>query len=697
MKQTYLYGAMALGLLFTSCSSDDDFVINEERPLDADQTYYVSLRISGDATETRASNDNGAPSLNNPDGSLDFADGSNVENQVNAAYFVFYDEEGNVVGDVVPVDLPEPTETPANGTVERAYKEVVSVVVRKGEKKPSQVICYINPIQSGSLNVNLNTIQTVSRTNFDSGSGDNRYFAMSNSVYYPDGEASGSLPQVAVAIPGNQLYDSESKAQEALDADNCVTIYVERYATKLKFKAVKPEDYKTAMRVYNNGATTYNVVPVTLEFTPQYWAVNAQAKRNYVIKSFRQESSDGVLLGSNYSYDNLNQVINVNNVNNPFGATNLLNQTNNWDWNNPDLNRSYWGMSPAYFTAEYPEVSSDLMGDDAIEVNQDYISYDDLVNKSAGFAANVTTDQYFRETTVGSKALHGANPAAAVASVIYVGQYNINVNGNDAPAGSGFYTYLSGNVDGIDEDRPYVYFENNQDGSSKVVGGETMLKRFLAQAGCFYKEVTNENNEVSYERLTIANSDDLATLINALKVSEISDEVKTAYDGDTNTKLKLQANARTLQFKGLSSATGIYVLTGNGYNKVVGDNVTPGNGEITLTQANLAIMRQVGYSYYYTTGHAYFNIPVKHLGWYRKGNEQKNSDKIDWNKVRVGDFGMVRNHSYSIDVTSITGLASGIGGDNVPIVPPATTEDCFIAYSVRILKWAVVPTQNVKL
>ncbi|MDE5800479.1 MAG: Mfa1 fimbrilin C-terminal domain-containing protein, partial [Paramuribaculum sp.] len=99
----------------------------------------------------------------------------------------------------------------------------------------------------------------------------------------------------------------------------------------------------------------------------------------------------------------------------------------------------------------------------------------------------------------------------------------------------------------------------------------------------------------------------------------------------------------------------------------------------------------------YTTGHAYYSIPVKHFGWYRAGNEQKNAAKIDWNQVRVGDFGMVRNHSYQVNVTEILGLASGIGDDDNPIVPPANTEDYYMAYSVNILKWAVVPVQNVTL
>ncbi|MDE5849343.1 MAG: fimbria major subunit, partial [Muribaculaceae bacterium] len=92
-----------------------------------------------------------------------------------------------------------------------------------------------------------------------------------------------------------------------------------------------------------------------------------------------------------------------------------------------------------------------------------------------------------------------------------------------------------------------------------------------------------------------------------------------------------------------------------------------------------------------------FNIPVKHFGWYRKGNTNKDDAAIDWNAVRVGDFGMVRNHSYSVEVGKIVGLASGIGGDDVELVPPSFSQDYYMSYTVHILKWAVVPTQKVDL
>ena len=727
MKIKFLFAGLLALTMFASCS--DDSVLkdsNDNSVMETDKTFYVSMKILGD-TQTRAANSDGMP-----DAGTDFEDGTpNSENMINNAYFVFYDDAGNVVGDIVPVELDDShlnNTITDNSTIERAYKSVVPVSIKKGEKKPAQVICYINPISPSSLQNPLNVIQTISRTaTWSTIGGDaTKYFAMSNSVYYPRAEGATTglapndgLPQIAVPIPDTYLYTSEKAAEDALGSDNTLNIYVERYATKLSFKSVNPTNYVTATRKYHldsdNPTSVSNTTTklVTLTFVPQYWAVNAESNRSYVIKSFREDSDLGETLADNFKFGKLNRYINPNiyvDSNNSWDYSESgteLNAINRWAWNNPDLHRSFWGMSPAYFTQEYPEVSSDLKN---ITVNQKYISYNELATEgnNIGFSATETAPQYFRETTVGYRALNSRNPNAAVASVIYVGQYKLNLDDTDLPDGTSFYTYLSGNVpsEEVTEDRPYIYFNTKSGVSgveSDVKEGESMLLRFFAQTTILYRKSATDEEKAAgeYTRLTIAKESDIKMMVNALKVSEISDKVKENYDGNTNTKLKLQNNARSLQFTSALDADGIYIVTGGGYMQIVSDD-TPAeifneNTQIRLTDANVVLMRQVGLSFYYKTGHAYYSIPIKHFGWYRNGNEQKNSDKIDWNRVRVGDFGMVRNHSYQINVTEILGLASGIGDDDNPIVPPANTENYFMAYSVNILKWAVVPEQNVKL
>ncbi len=724
MRDKFIFtGLLAIATL-VSCSDNLVPESPDNQIMEADKTYYVSMSILGDGESSRAAGDNGTP-----EPGTDFEDGTSAsENLINNAYFVFYDEDGNVVGDIVPVELDEShldENITDDSTIERSYKSVVPVSVKKGEKKPAQVICYINPISPSTLQNPLNVIQTISRTATWStiGGSSTKYFAMSNSVYYPRSEGSTSglapneaMPQIAVAIPDTYLYTTEKAAEDALGSNNTLNIYVERYATKLSFKAVDPTEYVTATRVYDleseNPTAVSNTTTklVTLRFEPQYWAVNAESNRSYVIKSFRQESELGEVLAHNYNFGNLNSRINpatylesINSWDYSDGAS-VLSAGNRWAWNNPDLHRSFWGMSPAYFTQEYPEVSSDLKN---LSVNQKYISYNELKTpgNNIGFAATEKTPQYFRETTVGYRALNSKNPNAAVASVIYVGQYKLNLDGVDLKEGTSFYTYLSGNVPsaGVSEDRPYIYFNTSSGLNSEIPGGESMLLRFFAQSTILYRKSQTDEEKAAgeYTRLTIAKKSDRDMMLDALAVSEISDKVKQNYDGNTTTTLKLQNNARSLQFTSAEDASGIYIVTGGGYMEIVADD-TPAasfdeNTQIRLTDANVTLMRQVGLSYYYTTGHAYYSIPVKHFGWYRQGNDQKNSAKIDWNRVRVGDFGMVRNHSYKINVTEIIGLASGIGDDDNPIVPPANTEDYYLAYTVNILKWAVVPEQHVKL
>lgn len=295
-------------------------------------------------------------------------------------------------------------------------------------------------------------------------------------------------------------------------------------------------------------------------------------------------------------------------------------------------------------------------------------------------------------------------------SVIYVGQYTLTVNNQPVTAGTPFYTYRTGNVNVNEETvvRPYVYFNNkNNSLDSSVDGGGSLLKRMLILCSTLYKavEVTEGEGDdaitkTEYVALSPFVAEDATLLANWLTVSEITPAVKEAYNPTSETPLKIQANARTLQFKAVPGASAnIYVLNNNGYQKVVSDDaeIAQDAEEIHFTDANVALMRNVGVAYYYNLGHAYFNIPVKHLGWYRKGNTQKDAATINWDIVKVGDFGMVRNHSYEVEVNKIIGLAEGIGGDDVEIVPPSASTTYHMAYTVNILRWALVPKQSVDL
>lgn len=688
MKKRFYYGAMATGLVFTACSSEALNEPDNNRPADADQTLYVKMAIHGDDLNgTRAAGDNGSPEAEG-----DFEQGTGNESKINNAYFVFYDVVGKQVGEIVQIKLDNAVTENTGATVETYYESVVPVSIRKGELDPAQVVCYINPISPANLQSSLSDIETVTRTMAVSGTAE-PLFPMSNSVYYTspaDGTiADGTKPQIAVPVDKAQLYESK---EDALGAEaKAIDVYVERYASKLKFTSKDAEAYTTHTTV--NGAE----VPVSLSFVAEKWALNAESNETYVVKSFRQPSAEGVILPDDYTYGELNTAINRLTIPEEDPNTSLADNLQ-WKWNNAEYHRSFWGISPAYFTATYPEVAGDVK---AIPLNQKYYTYKEVA--ADGFAATDENAHYFKETTVGLRALRSKNPAAAMPSVILVGKYTLSVNGTAVEGNPDFYTYLKGS-----DGKPLVYFAANAGSvDSKVAGGESMLKRFIDQVTVLYKYVDGK-----YVRLNPTEDADLAMMVGALEVKRPADAVLVipptlGVEDSKEEVMKLPARQQTLQFNSINNTTGIFIANGNGYKEIVADDATPTGTQITLTAANRVLMQQVGFANFYNTGMAYFNIPVKHYGWYRAGNTQKeitegettkpNTTTIDWGKVRVGDFGMVRNHSYSININSITGLATGIAGVEDPIVPPAETKDYYVAYKVRILKWAVVPVQNVDL
>lgn len=701
MKKRFYYGAMATGLLFAACSSDNLSEPSKDNgPAEADKTIYVKMNIHGDMADGTRAGNTGDPE----DNGTDFEVGTG-ESEVKNAYFVFYDANGNQVGDIVQINLGTPYTENAGATVEKYYKNVVAVSIKKGELDPAQVICYINPITPAELQQSLSTIQTVTREKiFTTVDGTpavgtdgeegykpavpaKTYFPMSNSVYYSG--ISATKPEIAVAVSSDALYDSKEKAEA--DGAEAIDVYVERYASKLSFQVAQDATntaYTTATAEVGGTET-----PVTLTWTPSKWALNGEAKETYVVKSYREPSNAGTILPDNFTYSAANTALNG-----------TLGDTQAWKWNNPAFHRSYWACSPAYFTAKYPEVAADV---EDYTLNQKYYKYSEVI--ANGHTAGAAS-QYFHETTVGSSALAttNSNPQAAMPSVIFVGSYSVAVNGTAAPANTSFYTYISGS-----NGKPLVFFENiDGKADSKVTGGVSMLKRFFQQTTVLFKNTnegkTDEKGNAlpkNYVALDPSNATDLATMVAALGISYPTDEVLAA-TGTVEEVMKVPARQRTLQFKKDANLNGIYIANGNGYVAIVADETeTVPADAIKLTVANRILMQQVGFANFYNNGHSYYNIPVKHYGWYRPGNANREVkdgvtvDKatIDWSKVMVGDFGMVRNHSYKINVTSISGLATGIGGDNDPIVPPADTKDYYVAYKVRILKWAVVPQQNVDL
>lgn len=674
MKKSYLLYAMGATLAFSACSSEENMPDNNG-VLEEGKSFYVNVAITTDNEMGTRANSEGYNGTGNPD----FEKGETAESVVNNVYFVFYDANGVVVGEpvFVPVSDMDVTADADGVNVLRSYTSIVKVDVNRGEGKPAQVMCYINPVSTAELANSIQNVETVARDKFQDNDGG---FSMSNSVYY-NGASEASTLVRAVEISGGKLFESEQAAKDAIaeaakedengdDTAARVVIYVERYASKVKMQFAE-EDVVTPYVPANSA--------VTLTFVPEKWDVNATDKQTFVTKAFRSNAGLGSPAGADMTFGQ---------VNTELGRT-------DWTWNSVINNRSYWGFSPAYYSTTYPGIAYDVIQNED-NFKQNYLSFDDIVADGLT-PSNTTTYRYTTESTVSKAGLGSSNPAAAIASAVLVGHYQVRLNNVLVQNADGtdltFYS-MGANSDG----KANVYFgaslNTTEAGSviaSEVTGAPTMIEAFADKETILLVGHT-VNGTTTYEPLTKAN---LVHVFNALTIARPSEAVYG--------KLGEHSASRTvtLQINDLSRVDvgySIAINVGEGAQTIyTGEETAVPAGQVALVDANAALARAAGWANRYNEGRAFFNMPIRHLGWYAGTNPNADATTIDYSKVRVGDFGLVRNHVYNLNINSITGLGTGVSEPDEPIVPPVETKDYFVAYSLRILNWAIVPVQDIDL
>lgn len=708
-KLISIFTVAMLTLSMASCKEEKEEFVVEESTYDKDQTCYVSVAIYSDAPISRV----GAP-MSRAEGDVTntgaqnptFEYGEEDESKIYDLWFVAYDKDGAVVGKPVNPPLGE-IETSTTDNVGLIAKAVVPISVTKGSNPITQIICYANPIQIQALDRPISVVETEMRTLYRKSittkeNDSKQAFAMANSVFYPT-HVDEQLPQVAVPLLNastgyKAIFNTEEEALAALENDNVknvAQIFIERSASKVK--VYRTDDFN--ITDYTSAATpteATNPIPsFEMTFSPSKWDVNCRGKEGFVLKCFRNSDAIGNIGGSNSNYQAVVKAL----------GNNVL---ANWIWNqgidedDPNYgHRSFWGCSPAYYSVEYPEVVSDIMDMDSekptIAKNDgkyklEYLRYSEVESAGNDFptanGVGNANHNYYLETTVGNVGFESKNPNASIPSVIITGTYKLKVNGggtnNAIPANTTFYAYSQVGID-----KPYIFFDNKP-GSIEVADGMPSGCRSLLDYLGHHKQQTiffvkgKDSKPLTEEQI--------ATYF---EVKRPTKEV-LALLSDTDGEYKLAARKFTIQLTEAAKTAAAdndgyklcYIKAGSGYVEISGTNIN---------DANALLGKDAGFADIYSNGKAYFNIPIHHYGWQRTGNENKASvNGIDWTKVQTGDFGIVRNHVYSIGISAIKGLGTGVNFD-YPIIPPADESKQYIAYKLRVLNWAVVPVQEVEL
>lgn len=679
----------------TSCSKDE---IDLAKPLEKDTSFFANIQITGSEAMTRALGDY----TYNPEEDPNFDPGNANENKINTIYLIFYDKNGDrvsttqVMSDNNNMKAGEDFDENGNPIV---YKGVVQIDVKHGSLMPSYVMAFINPITSSNFEINPDfaTLESLQRTTRSRIIDDNGFFAMSKSVYYGTNRVTGGTNEKIVATPlinieeagegkPQQLFNTKESAQAAVDSesgDGVVNIFVERYAAKVNFTLAN----EAKAPIFDK------ITGVKLQFIPEYWAVNAYESNTYVTKSFRYINSDEATGSTDYidlTFQNLNTALGSDNP-----------EVMPWFWNSSARHRCYWAQTPAYYAESYPRVADDITDKIGYAAAGGYAlgyySYNEMVYNStdpnfpeiARKSRDMSKDDapiYARENTVAGSSLKAAaadvfaSPRAAIASIVMVGHYKLN----DKELDDKSYFYVMGNAT-----NGYLFFENT----------DAMLSYFVKTTVPFALDKNGASTFFDYGKSEFRNDD----YKNYFVIEHPKYDVRYGgFEENLEKSLVIDSRFVTIQLnpeKFNTDESGIYALIDGEY--------------VEVTSANFNIVNQqmlyaAGTAQGFQGGKAYFNIPIKHLGFYRKGNKNYIEDGViknknatdkdfDWSAVQSGDFGLVRNHVYSIVVDKIEGLGNGIPNPDDPIVPPTDPEEYFIGARIMVLNWAVVPTQNVTL
>lgn len=720
MKKVYSLGLAAIFTAAMVSCNNDELLTEQNTVLDKDMSFFVNIDISNVSESTpnafvKTREGGGLGKYENgwnPDDepNYDKGDDTKNENTVKTIFLIFYDNEGKRVytTQVSKDNNSGFVDTGLPASQNSLYKGIVQVDVKHGSKKPSYVMCFINPITSQSFEMNpeFETLQSLQATTRPRIIDDNGYFAMSKSVYFGANRSKAGYnpawdndPEhfekiVATPIPDGKLFATPELAKDAVDKDNedVINIYVERYAAKVNFSIQDNANMKWDL-VKGSGEDGEDG-KIEIEFVPEYWAVNAYESDTYICKSFLSPD-----MTTDLSYKAMNGAL---------SESSSEGTAMPWFWNNPTAHRCYWAQTPAYYKKAYPRVADDILDQEVSGDNADfalgYYSYDDLV-------ANAKTKQsiirkarnispaysgsdkgwpiYARENTVSGEALRNAatdpmaSAKAAVASVVLVGHYKINgvdMSEKVYSDGTPKTFYVMGNkVNG------YTYFED----------AEKLMPYLVNTTVHFAKDSKGEETFFNYGIEGYEFTDNNYEKYFVIKHPDYN---VRKYSLGTTDALVIDSRFVTIQLdkeKVLAEgASPLYAYIGGVYTVVTEENID---------MINQQMLYQAGTVQGFQGGKAYFTIPIQHLGYYRSSNTNYSAGKtandkdFDWTVVRSGDFGLVRNHTYSINVTEIQGLGNGIPDPSTPIVPPTDPEEYYIGARLIVLNWAIVPEQNVKL
>ncbi len=656
MKKTILFVGFAALALLAGCTKDVMKVNNETKTFVGDQAYVVVKISDVGSTSTKAT-------------SPGYQYGSSDEYAINDVSFYFYgddgvfvaeadangggdfahegstDENGNFVdadGNIIAnagedyVEYDKYTVITLQGLASKSYPTWVVTVINKptGFTHPNSLEDFATELAGGIKVGDYYTMATSSYVDTDNGYSDAYWFAT------PVVEENFSLE--ALSNTSDYPYYQDADGNDVVP----INIYVERLASKVTLNTSLTSAGADGTYIYQiSNEYGGEADPQTYYVKINGWTLNATAKDSYVVKAIENTTT--------WTNDYFYSADDTKGTYKTFGD----------DWNAPSDHRSFWGKSWNYGIGSYLDypTSSDGYNDDEQSVLNDYLDYTSLLNPSSLGAYLYCGENTNTAGVPDDAPVIYHKESSAITSILVSATLCSDADGTPV-TDDGSYWVLCDGVLYSDTD----YFD-------------LALTHLATYATYYYDtgetetvenpEWDGEDPDTQYVDVEVYKSIDntFLTLVND-------------YDGKVHVALKSDYDETEFYLKGEDgnifdypySATDVNGYLDECFNNNYGSDATAYNG-----------------------GAMYYNVPIEHLNNdYDETYTDSDGDVLT--KVLEANYGVVRNHIYSVSITSVTNIGHGIYDPDEVIVPQPDVKKYSLTAEIHVLSWKVV-SQNATL
>ncbi len=706
MKKVLL-GLMVLAG-FAACTSDDVVISGDTSKTFDGEKAYLTVRIN-DAGSTRATAEGYKP------GEAATVTGQTyAENAISKANFYFYDEDGIFVsrGEIDNLGGNAVTPDSDNGEIEFTTEAVVVLEGLTGTKYPRYMVTVLNEHDGFESNAALyDPAETLDefeqKWSYGSASAkpegnsattsgiwdENSYFVMSTASYYADdtnaisGYEQNTYPFVTV-INENDFYTEPID----MDTSSPVDVWVDRLAAKVEVSVSAATESFTGYTYGTDGSqstetTTYTngykvLATVAGTANPE---VDGPDANNDDVADYEQAADHVMIeiLGWELNATPRQSYISKNIQD---FASELTTVTNLWTgWNEAQNHRTEWGKAVNYGVSTYAlssdngknSYTGDQQGNYPAEEAasstwlDEYLEYKNLADPQSIDDATNTYYRYCAENTNSAEALVNKRNTG-ITSVLLKAQAWVVDTEDDGTNGEIYKHCDLIRIEG--ELFTEAAFQN-------YIIDKIAARTYLGD----YYEVTTDGGETIYTPL--------------LTTANYSKYFDLQYEGDGSVSLICICTSDTFDSSksyvqyGYDTTAEDYGYISRTVTEVL--NAFLGDGTNTIYAQLSNELEMQGYK----DGLMYYSIPIEHLNeTYPDGHtgEVAKDETSGENIVTVneGNYGIVRNTWYLVDIIDISNIGKGIWDEQEVIVPDEYDPTYYyVTTSININAWQTVRQQ----